>query len=160
MFQAALEVGKRVRSETELGTRPMSVASAGVKLAERIFGKLGRRTALVLGAGTISEQVVAAIARSRHRADLLMMNRSRERAEKLADRISRHGGAVGRMGRRAASSRRDRFLASPPKSPSWSAATLERAMAARGNRALFIMDLGLPRNIEPAAAETLQRVSL
>src|SRR6202521_1333308 len=56
MFQTALEVGKRVRSETELGTRPMSVASAGVKLAERIFGKLADRSALVLGAGTISEQ--------------------------------------------------------------------------------------------------------
>ena len=42
MFQGALEVGKRVRSETELGTRPMSVASAGVKPAERIFGKWTR----------------------------------------------------------------------------------------------------------------------
>src|SRR5580698_2799152 len=58
LFQGALEVGKRVRSETELGTRPMSVASAGVKLAERIFGKMNERSALVLGAGTISEQVV------------------------------------------------------------------------------------------------------
>src|SRR5208337_1701790 len=56
LFQAALEVGKRVRAETELGSRPMGVASAGMKLAERIFGKLNDRTALVLGAGTISEQ--------------------------------------------------------------------------------------------------------
>src|ERR1700724_4342709 len=56
LFQGALEVGKRVRSDTELGTRPMSVAAAGVKLAERIFGKLNERSALVLGAGTISEQ--------------------------------------------------------------------------------------------------------
>src|SRR5258708_2346268 len=59
LFQGALEVGKRVRTETELGTRPMSVASAGVKLAERTFGKLNERKALVLGAGTISEQVVS-----------------------------------------------------------------------------------------------------
>src|SRR5579862_2454333 len=59
LFQGALEVGKRVRSETDLGTRPMSVASAGVKLAERIFGKLKERAALVLGAGMISEQVLA-----------------------------------------------------------------------------------------------------
>src|SRR5207237_1122738 len=59
LFQGALEVGKRVRAETELGTRPMSVASAGVKLAERIFGKLDEHAALVLGAGTISEQVIA-----------------------------------------------------------------------------------------------------
>jgi len=59
LFQAALEIGKRVRAETELGTRPMGVASAGMKLAERIFGKLQDRSALVLGAGTISEQVVS-----------------------------------------------------------------------------------------------------
>src|SRR3979409_2219619 len=61
LFQGALETGKRVRSETELGTRPMSVASAGVKLAERIFGKLADRSALVLGAGTGSEQVVTTL---------------------------------------------------------------------------------------------------
>src|SRR5215475_3748221 len=87
MFQGALEVGKRVRSETELGTRPMSVASAGVKLAERIFGKLGQRTALVLGAGAISEQVVIQL-RDRNIAHLYVMNRSRDRAELLAREFS------------------------------------------------------------------------
>src|SRR5437762_5257592 len=68
LFQGALEAGKRVRTETELGTRPMSVASAGVKLAERIFGKLSERRALVLGAGTISEQVVSQL-RDRGRSE-------------------------------------------------------------------------------------------
>jgi glutamyl-tRNA reductase len=74
LFQNALEVGKRVRAETELGARPMSVASAGVKLAERIFGKLHDRSALVLGAGTISEQVIAQL-RDRGIAHLFVMNR-------------------------------------------------------------------------------------
>src|ERR1700726_242004 len=77
LFQGALEVGKRVRTETELGTRPMSVASAGVKLAERIFGKMNERSALVIGAGTISEQVVNQL-RDRGIARLFIMNRSRE----------------------------------------------------------------------------------
>lgn len=86
LFQGALEVGKRVRSETELGTRPMSVASAGVKLAERIFGKMKERSALVLGAGTISEQVVNQL-RDRGIARLMIMNRSRERADELAQRF-------------------------------------------------------------------------
>ena len=90
LFQGALEIGKRVRTETELGTRPMSVAAAGVKLAERIFGKLSERSALVLGAGTISEQVVATL-RDRGIAHLLVMNRSRERAESLAEQF---GGRV------------------------------------------------------------------
>src|SRR3989449_8847365 len=80
LFQGALEVGKRVRTETELGTRPMSVASAGVKLAERIFGKLDERSALVLGAGTISEQVIGQL-RDRGIARLFVMNRSKERSE-------------------------------------------------------------------------------
>ena len=92
LFQGALEVGKRVRSETELGTRPMSVASAGVKLAERIFGKLSERTALVLGAGSVSELVVSQL-RDRGIARLLVMNRSEERAASLARRWCR--GAVG-----------------------------------------------------------------
>src|SRR6202790_86456 len=83
LFQGALEVGKRVRTETELGTRPMSAAAAGVKLAARIFGKLNERSALVLGAGTISEQVVSTL-RDRGVAHLFVMNRSRDRAEALA----------------------------------------------------------------------------
>jgi glutamyl-tRNA reductase len=151
MFQAALEVGKRVRSETELGTRPMSVASAGVKLAERIFGKLGQRTALVLGAGTISEQVMLQF-RDRGIAQLLMMNRSRERAEKLATEF--HGTVVpwGEWGDALRSP--DVIVSSvTAEEPILGRAILERAMLARGNRALFIMDLGLPRNIEPGAAE-------
>jgi glutamyl-tRNA reductase len=57
LFQSALEVGKRVRAETDIGTRPMSVASAGVKLAEKIFGALRGHAALILGAGTVGEQV-------------------------------------------------------------------------------------------------------
>jgi glutamyl-tRNA reductase len=90
MFQAALEIGKRVRAETELGTRPMGVASAGMKLAERIFGKLSDRSALVLGAGTISEQVVSQL-RDRNIAHLYLSNRSREKAEEFA---RQYGGTV------------------------------------------------------------------
>src|SRR5690242_10562060 len=87
LFQGALEVGKRVRTETELGTRPMSVAAAGVKLAERIFGKLADRSALVLGAGTVSEQVVGQL-RDRGIARLFVMNRSLDRADHLAREFS------------------------------------------------------------------------
>lgn len=151
MFQAALEVGKRVRSETELGTHPMSVASAGVKLAERIFGKLGQRTALVLGAGTISEQVVLQL-RDRGIGQLLLMNRSRERAGKLATELR---ATVIEWGDWDGALRTPDIIVSSvaAEEPIVGRAILERAMAARANRAIFIMDLGLPRNIEPAAAE-------
>lgn len=151
MFQAALEVGKRVRSETDLGTHPMSVASAGVKLAERIFGKLRDRTALVLGAGTISEQVVVQL-RDRGIAKLMVSNRSAERAEKLAAEFR---GTVVPWGHWSeALQMPDVVVASvAAEEPILDRATLERAMSSRGNRALLLMDLGLPRNIDPAAAE-------
>jgi glutamyl-tRNA reductase len=151
LFQGALEVGKRVRSETELGTRPMSVASAGVKLAERIFGKMKERSALVVGAGTISEQVVNQL-RDRGIARLFIMNRSRERAEELAGRVG--GKVVGWGEWDAALTVADVVVSSVnSEEPVLRREILQAAMSARGNRALFLMDLGLPRNIEASAAE-------
>ena len=151
LFQGALEVGKRVRAETELGTRPMSVASAGVKLAERIFGKLCERSALVLGAGTISEQVVSQL-RDRGIAHLYVTNRSRDRADELARQF---GGNVLGWGEW------DSALKSPDvvvtsvatEEPVLRREMVERAMAARGNRTLFLMDLGVPRNIDPSVGK-------
>jgi glutamyl-tRNA reductase len=146
LFQGALEVGKRVRAETELGTRPMSVASAGVKLAERIFGKLSERSALVLGAGTISEQVISQL-RDRGIAHLYVMNRSRERADGLAPQ---YGGEVlqwGEWGR--ALPLPDVIVSSvAAEEPILLREMVEQAMEKRGNRALFLMDLGMPRNID------------
>lgn len=146
LFQGALEVGKRVRAETELGTRPMSVASAGVKLAERIFGKLNARSALVLGAGIISEQVMAQL-RDRGIARLYVMNRSRERADGLA---RQYAGEVLSWGEW------EKALPIPDIIVSSVSAEevvlrremVEQAMQQRANRALFLMDLGLPRNID------------
>jgi glutamyl-tRNA reductase len=151
LFQGALEVGKRVRTETELGTRPVSVASAGVKLAERIFGKLSDRKALVLGAGTISEQVVSQL-RDRGIAELHVMNRSRERADDLAKQYG--GKVIGWGEREAALSSPDVVVSSvSTEEPVLLRDMVQRAMAARGNRALFLMDLGVPRNIDPSVGE-------
>jgi glutamyl-tRNA reductase len=151
LFQGALETGKRVRSETQLGTRPMSVAAAGVKLAERIFGKLADSSALVLGAGTISEQVVTTL-RDRGIAHLYVMNRSRDRASALATQF---GGRVIEWGNwDSALSIPDVVVSSvSSEDPVLTRTILEHAMAARSNRALFLMDLGVPRNIDPAAAD-------
>src|SRR5580658_643946 len=151
LFQGALGVGERVRSETEVGTRPMSVASAGVKLAERIFGKMNERSALVLGAGTISKQVVNQL-RDRGIARVLIMNRSRERADELALRVG--GRVVGWGEWETALTAADVVVASvASEEPVLRREILQAAMSARGNRALFLMDLGLPRNVETSAAE-------
>jgi glutamyl-tRNA reductase len=146
LFQGALEVGKRVRTETDLGTRPMSVASAGVKLAERIFGKLNERSALVLGAGTTSEQVVSQL-RDRGIKHLYVMNRSRDRADELA---KQYGGEVVGWGEwEKALQTADVIVASvSTEEPVLQREIIERAMVSRGNRALFLMDLGMPRNID------------
>ena len=151
LFQAALEIGKRVRAETELGTRPMGVASAGMKLAERIFGKLQERSALVLGAGTISEQVVSQL-RDRKIKHLYLMNRSREKAEEFA---KTYGGEVLNWGEWDTSLKFPDVVVSAVGMQEYvvTKAMVERAMAVRGNRALFLMDLGMPRNVDPAAAD-------
>ncbi len=151
LFQGALEVGKRVRAETDIGTRPMSVAFAGVKLAERIFGSLRGHRALVLGAGAMSEQVVEHM-RDRGIARILVANRSTERGQELARRL---GGEALPWERLASAlelpdivvssvGSADRVLTRP---------LVGRAMAARSNRAMFIIDLGVPRNAEAAVGE-------
>src|SRR5271165_7058420 len=151
LFQGALEIGKRVRAETELGTRPMGVASAGMKLAERIFGKLNDRTALVLGAGTISEQVVSQL-RDRNIGRLYLSNRSREKAEEFA---KQYKGEVLDWGNWDGTLKLPDVIVSAVgvQEPLLTKPLIERSMAARGNRALFLMDLGLPRNIEPSVSE-------
>ena len=101
MFQSALEVGKRVRSETEIGKRPMSVAFAGVKLAERIFGSLKGHSALILGAGATGEQVVG------HLRDRGISRAAR--GQPFAGARARAGDARGRGGRRVGSAAEQRW---------------------------------------------------
>jgi glutamyl-tRNA reductase len=151
LFQGALEVGKRVRTETQLGMRPMSVAAAGVKLAERIFGKLAGHAALVIGAGTVSEQVVSTL-RDRGVTDLYVMNRSRDRAVELAEKV---GGTVVEWADWQNALLKPDFVVSSisTEDPVLSRLVLQSAMEARGNRALFLMDLGMPRNIESTTAD-------
>ena len=151
LFQGALEVGKRVRTETELGTRPMSVASAGVKLAERIFGKLNERTALVLGAGTISEQVIAQL-RDRGIARLFVMNRSKERADSLANQ---YGGEAMPWGEWEKTLPLPDVIVSSvtAEEPVLRREMVDQAMERRANRALFLMDFGLPRNVDAAVGK-------
>src|SRR5271170_3572563 len=145
MFQAALEVGKRARSETDIGKRPVSVAFAGVKLAEQIFGSLRGHSALILGAGATGEQVVGHL-RDRGISRLRVANRSRERAQELAARV---GAEVVEWEQLAAALEWPDMIVSSVASPEpvLSREMIERAMAARSNRQLFMIDLGMPRNI-------------
>jgi glutamyl-tRNA reductase len=151
IFQGALEVGKRVRSETEVGARPMSVALAGVKLAERVFGNLKGHSALILGAGAVAEQVVEHM-RNRGIGNLRVINRSFDRAAELAQRV---GGEV------VAWESLESVLGAPDilvtsvgaAGPVLTREMLERAIAARSGRPVFVVDLGVPRNVADNASE-------
>lgn len=150
LFQSALEVGKRVRTETEVGTRPMSVAWAGVKLAERVFGDLEGHEALIVGAGAVAEQVVENL-RNRGIGRLRVVNRSRDRAEDLAQRMG--GESVDWSLLEPALETPDIIVTSVGGTEAvLSRQLLERVHGARGGRALFVVDLGVPRNVEPEAA--------
>jgi glutamyl-tRNA reductase len=149
-FQGALEVGKRVRAETEVGARPMSVALAGVKLAERVFGSLKGHAALIVGAGGVAEQVVEHL-RNRGIGALRVVNRSQERAAELAGRMG--GEAVAWESLERVLSQPDIIVTSVSSvGPVLTREMLERALAARSGRPIFVVDLGVPRNVAPEAA--------
>ena len=149
LFQGALEVGKRVRSETEIGARPMSVAFAGVKLAERIFGDLKGRRAVIVGAGAVAEQVVEHL-RLRGIGELRVVNRSFARAQELALRM---GGAAMEWAALEKSLEQPDIIVTSVSGnePVLTRAMLERAMPARAGRAVCVIDLGVPRNVEAQA---------
>jgi glutamyl-tRNA reductase len=149
-FQSALEVGKRVRAETEVGARPMSVALAGVKLAERVFGNLKGHAALIVGAGGVAEQVVEHL-RNRGIGSLRVANRFLGRAQELARRFG--GEALAWDSLERTLDQPDIVVTSLGGSrPVLTRESLERAIAARDGRPIFVVDLGVPRNVAPEAA--------
>jgi glutamyl-tRNA reductase len=149
-FQGALQVGKRVRAETEVGARPMSVSLAGVKLAERVFGSLQGRSALILGAGEVAEQVLEHL-RNRGIGRLRVVNRSFDRARTLAARVG--GEAVGWDSLESAVSAPDIIVTSVGEAGAvLTRDRLLRALTARDGRPVFVVDLGVPRNVAPEAA--------
>jgi glutamyl-tRNA reductase len=157
LFQGALELGKRVRSETAISTLPMSVAYAGVKLAEQIFGRLDAHRGLIVGAGATSEKVVRHL-RDRGLQHLRIVNRTEDHAWDLAMRFD--GEAVPWDQLCEATEWADLIVTSVlSKEPVLTCEMLKRAMARRGNRPLLLIDLGVPRNIAPAAA-TLSNIYL
>src|ERR1700675_345089 len=149
IFQGALEVGKRVRSETEVGARPMSVALAGVKLGERVFGNLKGRSALIIGAGGVAEQVVDHL-RNRSIGSLRVVNRSYERAAELARRMG--GEAIPWEKLETVLGLPDILVTSVGAAgPVLTRDLLERTIEARGGRPIFLVDLGVPRNVDAGA---------
>ncbi|HTP70370.1 MAG TPA: glutamyl-tRNA reductase [Dongiaceae bacterium] len=145
LFQSALEVGKRIRTETQIATRPMSVAFAGVKQAEALLRGLENQRVMIVGAGATSEQVVKHLC-DRGVPQLRILNRTLENAKALA---ARYGGEVLPWDKLPEVLDWPDLIVSSVTTPEpiLTREIVEAGMRARGNRPLMIMDLGVPRNV-------------
>lgn len=151
LFRHALEVGKRVRTETGVGRNVAPVSHAAVVMAAEHLGGLDAKRILVVGAGEMGEGMVVALA-SAGVAEIVVANRSAERAAALAERVG--GRAVGLSALPEALVDADLLLTSTGASE----LILERAhlqdiIRERAGRNLLIVDIAMPRDVDPAAGE-------
>jgi len=151
LFQTALHVGSRVRTETGLGTGTASAASAGVAVAGKIFGDLAGRSALILGAGDMAELAATCLSDEGVKITLVA-NRTQERARAIAERLG--GRAVSLEDAWAYFATTDIALcstAAPHAVVTWE--RVGHIIAGRGGRPLCILDLAVPRDVDPAVAQ-------
>lgn len=151
LFQYAFSVAKQVRSETEIGAHPVSVAFAAVSLASQIFGDLDRQTALLIGAGDTIE-LTARHLREHRIAQLIIANRSLERARKLAEQY--HGEAISLADIPHVLKETDIIVSSTASTlPILGKGSVESALKRRKHRPMFMVDIAVPRDIEPEVGE-------
>ena len=157
LFAAALTTGKRVRSETEIGSSRVSLPSVAVDLALSVLGDLAERHVVILGAGEMSELTASALA-DRGAGTVFVANRHADRALSLAQRFG--GSVVGLEGLPEQLGRADIVLCSTSSPhPIVGREELEVVMRERAGRSLLLIDIAVPRDIDPACGE-LQDVSL
>jgi glutamyl-tRNA reductase len=148
LFRQALRVGKRVRTETAIGENPASVSSAAAELAERVFEGLEGRRILLIGAGKTADLTAANLI-SRGVGEIVVANRSPERAEALARRFG--GRAVGLDTVEEEFAHADVVVASTgSQGLVVSSEQVARAMRARRGRPVFFIDIAVPRDLDPA----------
>jgi glutamyl-tRNA reductase len=148
LFRHAAEVGKRARTETGIGRHVTSLSQAAVAMATHRLGSLAGRRILVLGAGDMGESMAVALAGSGV-SEVLVANRTRSRATALARRIGGRGIALGEVPAALASV--DLLLSSTgAQEVLLGRDDFERAVAARGGRPLLIVDVAMPRDVDPA----------
>jgi glutamyl-tRNA reductase len=146
-FQKAFNVAKHVRSETNIQRGSISIASVAVELAEKIFSALSDHTVMVLGAGDTSEKTARALL-SRGAKQVLVSNRSHDRAVALAGAL---GGRAVRFEDWSADFGAIDIIVSSTSAPNYviDRARLQPLMKLRGTRPLLLIDIAVPRDIEP-----------
>jgi len=150
LFTQALTVGGRVRRETQVAAGPMSVSSLAVDLARRAHPALSARRILLVGAGRMAESTGRALARQ-GTCDIAVANRTICAARELATRLG--GRAVGLDALAQELARADIVICSTDAPhPIVRYAEVARALAARPDRPLVLIDLAVPRDVEPEVA--------
>jgi glutamyl-tRNA reductase len=147
LFRAALETGKRVRTETAIGAGGASVASVAVDAARETLGELASRHVLIIGAGETAELTARALS-AQGVSTMFVANRRRERAIALAQRFG--GSTIAFDALPAELERADIVVASTASPHSIvGAEELALVLAARAGRPLLLLDLAVPRDIDP-----------
>lgn len=151
LFQHAFSVAKQVRTDTAIGESAVSVAFAAVNLAKQIFGELGKQTALMIGAG----ETIELAARHLHAngiGKIMVANRSLERAENLAEQFDGEALTLPALADRMHEA--DIIISSTASPlPILGKGATERALKLRRHRPFFMVDIAVPRDIEPEVGE-------
>jgi glutamyl-tRNA reductase len=154
LFHASFAVGKRVRTETQLGAGAVSVGFAAVALARKIFGNLKDRAVLVVGAGEMGK-LTAMHLKSQGVLRVTIVSRTMAHAARTAQTI---GGSAAPWDELDATLEASDIVitATGAASPIFTKAHVESLMRGRRDRPLFIVDIAVPRDVEPAAGEIEQ----
>ncbi len=151
LFPEAFRIAKKVRTDTAIGENPVSVAYASVDLAGHIFSNMSRHTALLLGAGETIE-LVARHLREASLGKLIIANRTLARAESLAEQFDAEAIMLADVPTRLPEA--DIVISSTGSQlPILGKGAVERALKKRHFRPLLLIDLAVPRDIEPEVAE-------
>jgi glutamyl-tRNA reductase len=147
MFQKTFSVAKRVRTETEIGASAVSVAFAACTLARQIFESLADVTVLLVGAGETIE-LAARHLREHNVKNLIIANRTRERAQSLADQVGAEVIGLAEIDARLAEA--DIIISSTASPlPIIGKGMMERALKKRRNQPMLLVDIAVPRDVEP-----------
>ena len=151
LFQRSFAVAKQVRSSTEIGAHSISMAAAAVRLASNLFEDLGRTRVLFIGAGEMIELAATHFAARQPQA-IAIANRTLERGEKLAGRF---GAQVMRLADLPERLHEFDIIVSCTAStlPILGLGAVERTLKKRRHRPMFMVDLAVPRDIEPEVAQ-------
>lgn len=151
LFQRTFEVAKEVRTNTDIGGSSISMAAAAVKLAQRIFGDIKSQKVLFIGAGEMIELCADHFAAQKPKS-MTIANRTIERGASLAEKINGHAILLNDLPDRFAEF--DIVITSTASQlPIVGLGMVERAVKARRHRPIFMVDLAVPRDIEPEVAQ-------